>query len=136
MHLAYVECHKLSLPGIFIFYQKGIHAISWFSAYFSEELNKPITTQLPSNADTEPQYTHHFLVKTKMSNIKKVAVKTSLHTVASEGWLALFSGTRLVPFGPGTFISERTNVSNVQATSLVRNSEDTSSNEYIKGLEW
>lgn len=30
-----------------------------------------------------------------------------------------------MPFGPGTFISERTQVSNMQATSLVRSSEDT-----------
>jgi len=40
-----------------------MYVINLFSAYFSKELDEPITTQLPSNADTEPQYTHHFLVK-------------------------------------------------------------------------
>lgn len=34
IHLAYVKSHRLSLAGIFIFYQKRIYVISWFSAHF------------------------------------------------------------------------------------------------------
>lgn len=57
-----------------------------FLPIFSEELNEPITTQLPSNADSKPHYTHHFLVKKKKKSIKKAVAMTSSHTVMSEGW--------------------------------------------------
>lgn len=54
---------------------------------------------------------------------------TSLHTAMSEGCLGQFSEMIFVPFGPGTLISERTQISNMQATSFVRSGEDTRSNE-------
>lgn len=45
---------------------------------------------------------------------------TSLHTAVSEGCLGQFSEIILVLFGPGTLISERTQVSNTWATSFCK----------------
>jgi len=64
IHLLMFKVTNYRLLGfLFSIKRDYMYVINLFSAYFSKELDEPITTQLPSNADTEPQYTHHFLVK-------------------------------------------------------------------------
>lgn len=52
--------------------------------------------------------------------MKKAVPMASLHTAVSEGCLGQFSEIILVLFGPGTLISERTQVSKKWATSFCK----------------
>lgn len=60
---------------------------------------------------------------------------TSLYTAVSECCLGQFSEIILVPFGSGTFVSERTQVSYTWATNFVRSGEDTQSSEDTQSNE-